>query len=125
MPIYYGSTYEIISVTKTDSEQPQLVCSVYYRDRKKGYGTPVMFATVSLRSVKGRTDIEGRTEFEIPTGTHLISVDADGDFEAITTVGIDFEPYTRTEIRFDLGKETMGLPIDYLEGKKQKIGAYY
>ena len=111
------STYIIMSVTTTDSEKPQVVCWV--RDANdydiSPFGAKIKSKGITYGVVgMNRADWwDDRVKFEIPTGKHSISVDGGYSYDYISTDEIDFEPYTKTEILFELGKESMGLPCDY------------
>lgn len=121
--IVYGSKCEITSITKTDSEKPLFVCFVYDRNE---FNEPLLHAVVQYDSKSGKvTDVEGRIELEIPAGKHKIQVQYVG-FESIERY-IDFEPYTRTEMRVELGAQdnSMGLPKDLYEKPWKYPGAVY
>jgi len=117
------STYKIMSVTKTDSEKPQVVCYVW--DANNSYAPAYSAKIISQGVTRGVVeywdrdrDRRGRVEFEMPIGKHSIRVEDESyKYDRITTYEIDFEPYTKTEIIFELGYESMGLPCDYSKHK--------
>ena len=118
-----NSTYKITSVTKMDSEKPQVVCFVY--DRTIGGNGQLPCASVKFYGgidLERLTDLDGYIKLEIPTGKYKIQVAYMG-FLTIETNYINLKPYTKTEIRFDLEEELQDTDEShYLWGrKKEKI----
>jgi len=72
------------------------------------------------------TDLYGNMELDLPADKYELKVSYLG-CEPVIIREIDFKPYTRTEIRVELGAEdnSLGLPSDeYLKRTKHK-GMYY
>ena len=121
----YRGNYNINSVTKTDSEIPQLHCSVFclddleepYNNWKPCYATVTLTHYGSNGMLTSVPNIDGYVEFKVlPVGKYKIEVEYVG-FETIEISNIDFKPYTRTEIRFELGQVQS---IIYTEKEQKK-----
>ena len=100
----YGSSYKIISVTEAENIKPQLHCFAFDINDYK----PCAFANVILTSddfvlkINEITDRYGNLELDMPAGKYKLEVHMLGN-ESVIIREINFKPYTRTEIKFDLG----------------------